>query len=56
MNRYINTFIVAPMTTKGHVYPTRISCKFKGKEGFIVLDQLRTIDKKRIIKVSKIIN
>ncbi|MBD0268711.1 MAG: type II toxin-antitoxin system PemK/MazF family toxin [Cyanobacteria bacterium Co-bin8] len=50
MNRYISTLIVAPMTTKGRDYPTRITCEFEGKAGQIVLDQLRTIDKKRIIK------
>lgn len=50
MNRYISTLIVAPMTTKGRDYPTRIVCEFEGKAGQIVLDQLRTIDKKRIVK------
>ncbi|MFA6598695.1 MAG: type II toxin-antitoxin system PemK/MazF family toxin [Ignavibacteriaceae bacterium] len=48
MNRYISTVIVAPMTTKGKNYPTRINCKFQGKEGQIVLDQIRTIDKSRL--------
>ena len=50
MNRYIRTVIVAPMTTAGKDYPTRISCKFKKKKGQIVLDQIRTIDKTRLIK------
>jgi mRNA interferase MazF len=50
MNRHIATVIIAPMTTKGRNYPTRISCRFGGKEGQIVLDQLRTVDKKRLIK------
>jgi mRNA interferase MazF len=50
MNRYINTVIIAPMTTKGNIYPTRVSCRFKGKQGLIVLDQIRTIDKARLIK------
>ena len=50
MNRYIRTVIVAPMTSAGKGYPTRISCKFKKKKGQIVLDQLRTIDKTRLIK------
>ena len=50
MNHYIGTVIVAPMTTKGKKYPTRISCTFKGKNGQIVLDQIRTIDKKRLVK------
>ena len=51
MNRYINTIIVAPMTTKGRTYPTRVPCRFQGKEGQIVLDQLRTVDKVRLIKL-----
>ena len=50
MNRYIRTVIVAPMTTAGKDYPTRVSCKFKKKKGQIVLDQIRTIDKIRLIK------
>ncbi|MFO8011380.1 MAG: type II toxin-antitoxin system PemK/MazF family toxin [Dehalococcoidia bacterium] len=50
MNKHISTVIVAPMTTKGRSYPTRISCKFEGKNGQIVLDQIRTIDKKRLLR------
>lgn len=50
MNRYIATVIIAPMTTKGTTYPTRIACKFQGKDGQIVLDQIRTIDKIRLVK------
>jgi len=50
MNRYIATVIVAPMTTQGRDYPTRVSCEFGGKAGYVVLDQLRTVDKKRLIK------
>lgn len=50
MNRHIRTVIVAPMTTAGKNYPTRISCKFKKKKGQIILDQTRTIDKTRLIK------
>ncbi len=50
MNRYIRTVIVAPLTTAGTNYPTRVSCKFKKKKGQIVLDQIRTIDKTRLIK------
>jgi len=48
MNRYIATVIVAPMTTKGRDYPTRVQCAFKGKEGQVVLDQIRTVDKSRL--------
>lgn len=50
INRYIATVIVAPMTTKGRLYPTRIICRFQGKDGQIVLDQIRTVDKKRLVK------
>ncbi|GAF70632.1 unnamed protein product [marine sediment metagenome] len=50
MNRYIRTVIVAPMTTMGKDYPTRVSCEFQGKKGQIVLDQIRTIDQSRLIK------
>lgn len=49
MNRYIATVIVAPMTTHGRDYPTRVPCRFQGKEGQIVLDQVRTVDKTRLI-------
>jgi len=50
INRHIRTVIVAPMTTAGKEYPTRISCTFKKKKGQIVIDQIRTIDKSRLIK------
>ncbi len=51
MNRHIATIIVAPMTTKGQAYPTRVLCHFEGKAGQIVLDQIRTIDKARLVKL-----
>jgi len=50
MNQFIRTVIIAPMTTKGRVYPTRVECKFQGKAGQIVLDQIRTVDKIRLVK------
>jgi len=50
LNRHISTVIIAPMTTKGRDYPTRIACKFRGKQGQIVLDQIRTVDKFRLVK------
>lgn len=50
MNRHIRTVIVAPMTTKGRSYPTRVACEFQGKKGQIVLDQIRTVDKLRLVK------
>lgn len=50
MNTHIGTVIIAPMTTKSHPYPTRIPVKLANKNGWIALDQIRTIDKERIIK------
>jgi mRNA interferase MazF len=50
MNRHIDTIIIAPMTTKGRPYPTRVPVRFKGKSGQIVLDQIRAIDKSRLVK------
>ncbi len=50
MNRNVKTAIIAPMTTKSRSFPTRIACEFEGKNGFIVLDQIRTVDKARLIK------
>ena len=50
MNHAIATVIVAPMTTKGKDYPTRVPCAFKGKIGRVVLDQIRTIEKSRLIQ------
>ena len=50
MNKNISTVIIAPMTTQSRFYPTRIPLKFTGKEAWIVLDQLRTVDSKRFIK------
>jgi mRNA interferase MazF len=50
MNRHIETVLVAPMTTKGRPYPTRVPVRFGRKKGQIALDQIRTIDKQRLIK------
>ena len=50
MNRHAGTVIVAPMTTKGRDYPSRVNCRFQGKDGQIVLDQIRTVDKARLVK------
>ena len=50
MNRYIETVIIAPMTTRGRQYPTRIPVRFQRKNGQIVLDQIRTVDKTRLVK------
>ena len=51
MNKYLKTIIVAPMTTSSKNYPTRIEIKHNDKIGWIVVDQIRTIDKKRIVKI-----
>ncbi|PHX54939.1 type II toxin-antitoxin system PemK/MazF family toxin [Tychonema bourrellyi FEM_GT703] len=50
MNKAIATVIIAPMTTKGKLYPSRIVCHFQGKDGQIILDQIRTVDKNRLVK------
>ena len=50
INSYIATIIVAPMTTRGRDYPSRVNCEFEGKAGQIVLDQIRTVDKSRLVK------
>jgi Growth inhibitor len=50
LNHHVGTVIIAPMTTKGKSYPTRVTVKFMKKEGQIVLDQLRTVDKSRLVK------
>lgn len=50
MNKYISTVIIAPMTSRSQFYPTRVPIIFKRKEGWVVLDQIRTVDKKRLIK------
>ena len=50
MNLNIATVIIAPMTTKTHPYPTRVPLEFQGKSGWIVLDQISTVDKSRLIK------
>jgi len=50
MNNNLSTIIIAPMTTKSHNFPTRIEINFQGKNGWIVLDQIRAIDKVRLVK------
>lgn len=50
MNHHIGTVIVAPMTTRGRDYPTRVPCTFQGTQGQVVLDQIRTVDKTRLVK------
>ena len=50
INHNIRTVVIAPMTTRGRAYPTRVTCRFQNKEGQIVLDQIRTVDKIRLVK------
>ena len=50
INHHIRTVIVAPLTTKGPTYPSRVPCRFKGKDGQVVLDQIRAVDRSRLIK------
>lgn len=50
MNRWINTVIIAPMTTKSRPYPSRVPCQFQGKEGQVALDQIRAVDKSRLVR------
>ena len=51
MNKYLRTVVIAPMTTSSKKYPTRVKIKHDNKVGWIVLDQIRTIDRQRIIKI-----
>lgn len=51
MNKYLNTIVLAPMTSNLKKYPTRVSVNHNGKKGMIAIDQIRTVDKTRIIKV-----
>ncbi len=51
MNDFLSTIIIAPMTTKSHNYPTRIKVNFRNKDGWVVLDQIRSVDKIRLVKI-----
>jgi len=50
MNAHISTVVVAPMTSRGRAYPTRVDCRFQGKDGQVVLDQIRTVDQRRLVR------
>lgn len=52
MNKHLRTVIIAPLTSSSKDYPTRVKVKFQGKDGWAVIDQIRTIDKARITKVT----
>ena len=50
LNSHLRTFIVAPLTTGGHPYPFRVHCTFNGQDGHVVADQLRAVDRERLVK------
>ena len=50
LNAHLRTVMVAPMTTAGRTYPWRIRCRFQNRSGYVVLDQLRTVDRERLVK------
>jgi len=50
LNAHLRTFIVAPMTTGEHSYPFRVPCRFQGRTGYVVLDQIRTVDHDRLVR------
>ena len=50
LNQHLRTIIVAPMTTGGQAYPWRVACRFQSRSGFVALDQLRTVDRERMVK------
>jgi mRNA interferase MazF len=50
LNAYLRTFIVAPLTTGGHPYPFRVPCRFEGRAGYVVIDQIRTVDRERLVR------
>jgi mRNA interferase MazF len=50
LNAHLRTFIVAPLTTGSHPYPFRIPCRFAGRTGHLVLDQIRAVDQERLVK------
>ena len=50
LNNALSTFLIAPMTTGGHEYPFRLPCRFQGKRGYVVLDQIRAVDRRRLVR------
>lgn len=50
MNRHLDTVLVAPMTTRTHGYPTRVPCRFRGQSGEVALDQIRAVDRARLVR------
>ena len=50
LNAHLHTHIVAPLTTGGHAYPFRVACRVAGRDGYVVLDQVRTVDRERLVR------
>jgi mRNA interferase MazF len=50
LNAHLRTFIVAPLTTGGHPYPFRVPCRFQGRAGYVVIDQIRAVDRERLTR------
>jgi len=50
LNAHLRTFIIAPLTTGGYPYPFRVPCRFEGRAGYIVVDQIRTVDRERLVR------
>jgi len=50
LNTHLGTYIVAPLTTGSHPYPFRVACRVAGKAGHVVLDQIRTVDRARLVR------
>jgi len=50
LNAYLRTFIVTPLTTGGYPYPFRVPCRFEGRAGYVVIDQIRTVDRERLVR------
>jgi len=50
LNADLRTFIAAPLTTEGHPYPFRVPCRFEGRAGYVVIDQIRTVDRERLVR------
>ena len=50
LNAHLQTYIVAPLTTGGHRYPFRVPCRSGGKAGHVILDQIRTVDRERLVR------
>jgi len=50
LNAHLRTYVVAPMTTGEYAYPFRMPCRFQGRDGYVVLDQIRTVDRDRLVR------